>query len=285
MKTNSSRLIFIGGCPRSGTTLVKRIVNAHSQIYCGPEFGHLPNICNQYELMKKGIVSDRIKAYCSEEQLKDYFKEFILNFVNPTLAKNRAFYFAEKTPDNILVFFTLHELFPKAKFIHVIRNPLDVVASYLRVGARSNKDPQQFPHFYSARHAAAHWVKTVNSLWGRKDKFNEIPFQQRYLELRYEDIVENTKETVSSLCMWLGVEFEPALISIGSASSSAGDPSSFGDVFYTEDEYFRPIDSSRVSSYKKTLTHFQISEVMEVAGKLMLSKGYRDPEASDTGIV
>ena len=267
-------LLFVGGCPRSGTTLVKRILDAHSQIYCGPEFGQLPNLCGQYATMQKGIRAERISAYATEAELQAAFREFILRFAQTPLKKSGKRYFAEKTPDNLLVFYTLFELFPEARFIHVVRNPLDVVASYLKVGRRGDKESVQFPQFHSAHFAARTWLKKVNTLWGHKDGFDDPAFRKNYLEIKYEDLVRQPETEIAKLCAWLGVAFEPEQVISSSGKKLEGDPASLGGVFYTEAEYYRPIDDSAVGSYQQHLTRAEIRDVVNVAGPLMVEKGY-----------
>jgi hypothetical protein len=142
------KLAFIGGVPRSGTTLLKRIFDSHPKIYCGPEFGHLPRICEHYSLMKKGIEIGRLKSYSNTEELKLYFRNFILSFTSNIVRDYSVDLFAEKTPDNLKVFPYLHELFPTAHLIHVVRNPFDVVSSYLKVGKRKKKQIRRFSPFF-----------------------------------------------------------------------------------------------------------------------------------------
>jgi len=272
-------MIFIGGCPRSGTTLVKRILDAHSQIYCGPEFGHLPNLCNQYNIMQKGIRLGRISAYASEEELKVNFREFIIKFMQSALGDRSMCYFAEKTPDNLRAFFTLFEIFPEARFIHVVRNPLDVVASYLRIGKRSKRDPVKFPQFYSAYFATKTWQKKVNALWNQKDRFDDPAFQKNYLEIKYEDLVQQPETEISNLCAWLEIPSELAQLIRLPQFKTEGDPVSFENVFYTKEEYYRPINDSSVDNFMQYLTRAEILDVIHVAGPLMVKKGYLNQQA------
>jgi len=52
-------LLFIGGVPRLGTTLVKRLLNSHDYIYCEPEFSNLEAILNICTTTKKAIGNER----------------------------------------------------------------------------------------------------------------------------------------------------------------------------------------------------------------------------------
>jgi hypothetical protein len=60
------RHIFVGGAPRSGTTLVQRILGAHSLVYAGPEFDLVPEIIRLRNQFIQKIIAGRISAYMDE---------------------------------------------------------------------------------------------------------------------------------------------------------------------------------------------------------------------------
>ncbi|MGB0109821.1 MAG: sulfotransferase, partial [Terriglobales bacterium] len=64
-----SRLIFVGGSPRSGTTLVQRVLDCHPEIYGGPEFDFVPPIVDLFQEMRRSIRSGRIDAILDEKAL------------------------------------------------------------------------------------------------------------------------------------------------------------------------------------------------------------------------
>ena len=74
-------LIFIGGAPRSGTTLVQRIVNAHPEVYGGPEFDLVPEIIKLKKIFDKKIQSGRINAFLDLEDADIVFSELIKNLL------------------------------------------------------------------------------------------------------------------------------------------------------------------------------------------------------------
>jgi hypothetical protein len=49
------RLVFVGGSPRSGTTLVQRVLNHHPKVYGGPEFDFIPSIAELYQKFLRGL--------------------------------------------------------------------------------------------------------------------------------------------------------------------------------------------------------------------------------------
>jgi len=295
-------LVFIGGCPRSGTTLMKRILDAHSDIFCGPEFGHLRAISELYKRMSQGIESGRITQYASKNELNIFIRQFILNFFQKVANDNNVKIVAEKTPDNVTAFCTLHELFPNAKFIHVIRNPLDVVASYQRVGLRMivNQSEESHPKpylstqisrlksflferkkknqeeektvFNSVSLAAKNWKQQVYFPRRFGETFNSKSFQSNYLEVRYEDLVTNTEETVRQLCDFVGVSFEMGMLQLD--RDLAGDSQVFGNKFYTKDEYISKISENKVGRWEDYLSPEEIKSVVEETEFYLIKYGY-----------
>ncbi len=98
MSLESVQFVFVGGCPRSGTTLMKRMLDAHPDIFCGPEFGHLAPLCECYNRMKHGIDQDRISTYVDKERLKEIYRNFVLDFFKHLAEENSIKIVAEKTP-------------------------------------------------------------------------------------------------------------------------------------------------------------------------------------------
>lgn len=260
--TEEINLAFVGGVPRSGTTLLKRVLDSHPDIYCGPEFGHLPKLCEQYVLMKKGVENGRLISYCSVDELRLRFRSFILSFAENIVKQYSVRLFVEKTPDNLKVFPILHELFPEAYLIHVVRNPLDVASSYLRVGKRKREyNPTDFPHFYSAREAAIHWKKGVQSADMNTVKSNNPDLADKYLIVRYEDLVQEGKHEFIRITNHVNIPFSDKMLDL---KSSKGDPVTFGNIFYTKNEYYRPIENTSVNNWMTSLNKNQIGDVYSI---------------------
>lgn len=263
-------LVFIGGCPRSGTTMLKRMLDAHSEIFCGPEFGHIPSITQLYARMHQGIESGRISAYADQAHLREVFRNLLLEFFVPTLERNKKNIFAEKTPDNVMCFIMLHDLFPNAKFIHILRNPFDVVASYLRVGER--KGDSADGNFASAIAAAKHWRRQVNYPRRFPEVFSSDSFQKNYMEIKYEYIVSEPEAATREICGFLDIQFERGMLDL--ERSLKGDATSFGGVFYTEQEYVRAIDSSSINRWMEALSDEQIVNVLNETRNELVKFGY-----------
>ena len=259
------KLIFIGGVPRSGTTLVKRLLNSHSDIYCGPEFGHLPAVMNQYNTMKKSIENGRMDEYSNLTDLQLSYQSFVLELLKKPLIPLSKTYMAEKTPGNIRVFTHLHELFPSAKLLHILRNPFDVVASFLRVGKRKNDLAE---HYYDVRKGAIFWRQTINWIT-RFETSKEDSFQEQYKVLKYEELLTDPELILEDLLNWLGIKYEPSMLNL---EEGKGEPNSFGDVFYTKEEYYKAFDSSNINKFQDVLTEEELIIIEETKCELIKFK-------------
>jgi hypothetical protein len=134
-----SRLVFVGGSPRSGTTLAQRILDCHPEVYGGPEFDFVPPIVDLFRDMRRAIQSGRIDAILDENGLVHAFRCLLVALFLPKLQAEGVGYLSEKTPSNVLAFPWLEECAPEAKKILVIRDPRDVVCSMLEVGQRQRR--------------------------------------------------------------------------------------------------------------------------------------------------
>ena len=84
-----SRIVFVGGSPRSGTTLVQRVLNHHPKIYGGPEFDFIPDIAELYQRMRDSIRSGRIASIVDEATVRQVFRELITSLLIPKAEAGR----------------------------------------------------------------------------------------------------------------------------------------------------------------------------------------------------
>ena len=134
---NSFGLIFIGGSPRSGTTLIQNMLDSHPLVLGGPEFLHLPDIIELRRKLHSSISRGWIDIFCSREDVDTHLIEAINKLFLSLSKKYHCEIYSEKTPENILVFFELMELFPEAHFIQVIRDPRAILSSMQQVKQRA----------------------------------------------------------------------------------------------------------------------------------------------------
>lgn len=216
IKENSGEnLIFVISLPRSGSTLLQHILASHSQVGATAEPWVLfPGIC----ALRSGVISANYNAHAGQIALSEFVNQLenkdeqyfhalrlmALDLYNAFMRENGKQRFVDKTSRYYQVLPELFKVFPKAKYIFLIRNPLAVFASFL--------DHMVF----------GNW----NRLGGpgiRKDLlegYGLIREGIRYhgddsIVVRYEGLVSEPEITVTELCKKLGLNFEPSMLNYG----------------------------------------------------------------------
>lgn len=106
--------------------------------------------------------------------------------------------YAEKTPVNVMHIPLLAELFPEARFVHIVRDGRDVTLSYLSVNFGAE----------SVGEGAIYWKRAVER--GRRDGSRLGP--ARYQEVKYEDLVQDPEATLHALCGFVDLPFDPRML-------------------------------------------------------------------------
>jgi hypothetical protein len=194
------RLIFVGGSPRSGTTLVQRILDCHPEVYGGPEFDFVPPIVVLFQDMRRAIRSGRIDAILDENSLLHAFRCLLVALLLPKLQAEGVGYLSEKTPSNVLAFPWLEEYAPEAKKILVIRDPRDVVCSMLEVGQRQRRRQGRASGFVRDTVAA---VDYMNQCLKAGTAIAET--SANCLVIYYEDTISDPLSVANRMYRFIGV--------------------------------------------------------------------------------
>ncbi len=152
-----------------------------------------------------------------EEELREGIDEAMHDMIDGVFAsamkaqgKSR---WLEKTPRNVIYMNDLYRLFPDAQFVHIIRDGRDVAISCLEndfwpigeipdAGVSFREQPR------TIENAARYWATLMQTA---RDQIAKIP-DEAYLELRFEDLVDDPEGKLRQLCDFLGVTFEPQLL-------------------------------------------------------------------------
>lgn len=236
-----SGLVFLIAPPRSGSTLLARVLGAHSRIYGRPEphvigpLAHLGYFAtvdkapfDQYQAAAamRGIVADLPRG---EADYLDACRAYVDVLYGRLLAyagagKSR---FVDKTPANALVLPFLTRLFPNARYVVLTRHPAAIFSSYAH-------------SFFAGDYVAAHRFNPILEryipaiAWLLRER--PVPL----VHLRYEEFVTAPEAEARRLCAFLDVDFEPGMLDYGTAASPA---SGLGDPV-TVDRESRPVARS-----------------------------------------
>ena len=191
--------IFIGGCSRSGTTLMRRILDEHPRICCGEETNFVGKPINR--------LPQRARAFgISEAKLDEMLRssvsqvDFLLRFFEMFSNRVRKERWADKSPRNVLHVRWILEHFPGARFIHMVRDGRDVACSLRSHHERVH--PDDWP---SVATSARRWRHRIRS----SAKFRGHP---RYREVRYEALVTEPRRVLEDICEYLDENFHPDML-------------------------------------------------------------------------
>ncbi len=185
--------IFIVGCQRSGTTVLRLILDSHSHISCGPETRFLAD-------MERIVTRDwtRLARFGFDQEI---WLERIAAFfggIHHDYALSRGKErWADKTPLYALHMDFIAHLFPDAQFVHVIRDGRDVAVSHRRrFGYRSCVTSAiKWPRYIAAARESAAGLAAG-----------------RYYEVRYDQLVADSETTLRGLLEFLGEDWEPQIL-------------------------------------------------------------------------
>jgi hypothetical protein len=250
------RMIFIVGSRRSGTNWIQRILSAHAGI---------ANVPSETALFSMGIVplmerfhhgaigSYRLASlYVQRDELLGALRTFcdtIFEGVRRSLSPG-AERVMERTPDHVLHLDLVGDIYPDAHFVHIIRDGRDV--------ARSLVSQSWGPD--SVTEAAAQWRSAIEAAR------SAAPRLDHYHEVRYEDLMSNTRDVVCGLFDRLGMSRDAGVID--NAVHEAG-------LLHNVD----PADPRIVLD--KWRSHFSAADLTDfnrVAGSTLSELGYEDAE-------
>lgn len=252
-KLTQDKLIFIGGAPRSGTTLIQRILGAHSQVYAGPEFDLIPNIMELRNQFLQKVASGRISTYLDVQETNVIFEGFILSMFQKKANETEKSYISEKSPPNIEVFSELLDCLPQAKYIFVVRDPRAVVASLLEVGKKMQADAAPVPLcLMKTRHA----VGLVNTMWEKGNK--ALLRSDNVLLLHYEDLIREPELTIRKLTSFISVSFEESMLRIQDSKWDAAELSREEAYWYSKDQLKMEINKRSVEKWKTSLSSYDL---------------------------
>ena len=215
--------VFVVGCPRSGTTLLQRMLDSHPLLAVSNDSHFIPRAVEDVphgvdpELTPELVEWVRTYRRFYRLELSDEtvdraaasartYAEFVTALYSAYAAQRGKVAAGEKTPDYVRCLPRLHDLFPWARSVHIIRDGRDVVLSTVE-WAVGGKGPSKLALWEQepVAVAALWWRWQVRT--GRKDSAS-LP-AGRYREVRYEDLVTSPEETLSGVAGFLDLPDSP----------------------------------------------------------------------------
>lgn len=265
-------LIFIISQPRSGSTLLQRVLAGHPEIQTSAETWMM--LHPVYALKNSGIETEydsRFAAHGVREFLTHYtdgdevqvnaIREYARVVYQNALTKGGKRYFLDKTPRYFFIIPELYRLFPQAKFVFLIRNPMAVLASELSTYV--NGDWKVLGVFRPDLIHAPRWILDGIKLLGADA-----------ITLHYEKFVASPEPSIAALCARLGIPYHETMLNYDRTPKPIG---SMNDPVGI-DQHSRP-SSASVDKWKRMADdpqarHFAQAYLDALGREVITSLGY-----------
>lgn len=256
--------IFVGGAGRSGTTLLRVILDSHPNIACGPELTVTPILAELWHGFQTTHQSPLKEYLLTPADINQIFGQMILALVEKYRIEAGKKRIAEKSPNNVFFFQHLNHIFPESPLIHMIRDGRDVVCSLLTMNWINPQTGEPIDYTRDIRKAAEYWVGAVQV--GRNaGKISSI--SPKYMELRYEDVVSDPAPTLKMLFSFIREPWDPIVLKFHEQKRNLAGESSAEQVS-------KPLYTKAVRRWEKDLSDDDKQVVKDVAGDLLIELGY-----------
>jgi len=218
--------VFVVGCPRSGTTLLQRMLDNHPGLAVANDTHFIPRALGTGAMAEDPLLSDDLvqaavgyrrfpRLGISKDTAEQIargartYGEFVGRLYSEFARMHGKPLGGEKTLDYVRYLPLLHRLFPWAKIVHIIRDGRDVALSTLE-WANENKGPGRYELWRTEPLAVCalwwRWQVGAGRAWAR-----EIG-QDVYREVIYEDLVAQPERVLRDLADFLGLPFAQEMV-------------------------------------------------------------------------
>ena len=204
--------IVVGGCHRSGTSLVRRLLDSHSRIHCGPELGFFRDFYGDYrdDPLAHLRFARTLRSIVPERNALELLGRALVEAHERAARSSGKARWADKAPENVLYLDAWNALLGDRFFLlHVVRNPLDTVASM------RGRFPLTLPE--SLVGLADHYRRYTEA--GLRFA---IAAPERSHRIVYEELCADPGATLAQALGWLGEDLEAPQLAFNATSHQAG---------------------------------------------------------------
>lgn len=234
--SNRSRLpVFIVGMPRSGTSLVEQIIASHPEAYGAGELGDIHRISTTLPaLADNGLPYPQCVDALTEKQLDEIAQRHLAKLGSYSREAARV---TDKMPHNFLLLGLIDMLFPEARVIHCMRDPIDTCLSiYFLPSTATHPYTDDLTnlgaYFRQYQRLMAHWKAALR-----------IPV----LDIQYEDLVANQEEISRGMIEFCGLTWNERCLRFHETERVVATPS--------YDQVRRPLYKKSVARWKNYERH------------------------------
>jgi hypothetical protein len=269
--------LFIVGCGRSGTTLVRAMLDSHPDLAVAHESFFVPWVAHRRPLYESGAQFDSRRFICDLLHAYDFSKWLLSSeeveaaLVNGHIRSvaegvRRVFElyarkqgkrrYADKSPRYALHMGRIVDLLPEACFLHVIRDGRNVALSLIEQPFGPN----------SLGGCSIHWRDHVQHARAAGKALGKA----RYQELKYEDLIDEPEACLSRLCDFIGLRFDEEMLHYFERADSV--IATTGQQGHHRSLFLPPTKSIR--SWQDSMSGPQVGVFESSAGDLLKSLGY-----------
>lgn len=283
---------IVVGAPRSGTTLLRLMLDSHPELAVPPETGFLglaPKLRGSGDRLRErfftavtgfghpspawpdfGIPAEEFRSalralspFTATEGFRAFYRMYAARFGKPR--------WGDKTPMYCTQMDAIRRVLPEARFVHLIRDGRDVALSLRRMWFSPGPEIEA---------QAAYWRRCVRAARragkGRAD----------YLEVRYEDLVVDPRSSLERICGFVGLAYDEAMAQhhlraaerLGEHRARSGpDGSALVTVeqrLAQQESATHPANSARVQAWREAMDDRERERFRRVAGDLLRELGY-----------
>ena len=291
-RTRYPPMPIIVGAPRSGTTLLRFMLDSHPDLAIPPETGFLvpcaqltgegTNVCERFFQTVTGYPSEA--PACHDFQIPaDMFRARLAEIEPFTVADGiRVFYqlyasrlgksrWGDKTPLYCMHLQAIQSLLSEAHFLHIIRDGRDVALSLRPLWFSPGRDIETL---------ATQWRQCVTT--GRR----QGSLCAHYMEVRYEQLIEDSREVLKGICEFLSLNYDDRMLRYHEFTPERlrehlGRVRPDGTVVVSHEQRLRqqhrttqPPDRSRVFAWKQEMRRDEQRRFEAIAGDVLREFGF-----------
>lgn len=266
---------FVVGCARSGTSILGEALGAH------PEVAYLFEASFVWNALAPQRGDDRLVATDASAEVKAAAPRAL----EEATQGHPGSVLLEKNPKHVLRIPYLAAIFPGARFIHILRDGRDVVASLMFRNRGESWGHLKVPgwkelltRYPSANHVrcAHQWREAVRT--ARQDAADLGLGPQHYLEVRYEELLAEPRTVVGRVLANLGLDLHPSVEAFLPRIQDATEGSYHAR---RQVRHYVENHSRRKGRYLENLSPEQLRDIEEVCGDLLAELGYLESAPRD----
>ncbi|WP_431137280.1 sulfotransferase family protein [Psychroserpens mesophilus] len=271
---DNTQQLFIIGNPRSGTSLLRIMLNSHSSIVIPPECGFIHWWSKKYQNWNsKSSLAEFISDLQTSKKIETWqldfdalasfleirqstsYQELVFNIVDfygqSVNQKSSSLVLGDKNNYYINHLQEIRSIAPNAKYLIIIRDPRDVYCSYKGIADLNSKSTYIPKLPQSVKSFTDDWSQNQSKIFKFLKKLNQKQFQV----IHYEDLVLDSKLQLVKVCDFLDLPFEEKMLRYYETND---EPKA---LLEWKKKTLRPLDPTTIERYKKVLSSTEVETI------------------------